>query len=169
MRREREIEVKVVIGGYLPRRRAASSLPHRNDYQNHGRYSCEVAHTAVCRPIEQGAGRALRVGSLLSSDISVSHNAVRMIVAIGMATLKVPTDGEIKTTFEGYVGAVGRVAHASNYLQEQLGQLFALVTGGPFEVAMAVWYAVPNDRTHPGVCLKLFEMLCERLRNHRRC
>ena len=41
----------------------------------------------------------------------------------------------------------GRAAHASNYLQEQLGQLFALVTAGPFEIALAVWYSVPNDST----------------------
>ncbi len=60
--------------------------------------------------------------------------------------VKVPTDEQIKVAFEAYTLAVGKVAHAWNYLHERLGQLFALLTGADRGIALAVWYSTDNDR-----------------------
>ena len=48
--------------------------------------------------------------------------------------------------FDAYVAAVGKVAHAWNYLHEQLGVLFVAVTGMERNVALANWYSVRSDR-----------------------
>lgn len=64
-----------------------------------------------------------------------------------MAVLKVPTDGEAKLHFDAYCLALGKVAHAWNYLFETLGQLFVIAAGGNPHVANAIWYAPDSDRT----------------------
>jgi hypothetical protein len=61
--------------------------------------------------------------------------------------VKWPSDDEVKTHFEAYALAVGRVAHAWNYLQEALGQLFVLVVDGNRSATLAVWYSTDSDRT----------------------
>jgi hypothetical protein len=48
--------------------------------------------------------------------------------------------------FEAYVAAVGKVAHEWNHLHEQLGMLFAILSGVKREVALAIWYSVKSDR-----------------------
>ena len=53
--------------------------------------------------------------------------------------------------FEEYALAVGKVAHAWNYLQEKLGELFVVVTGMESEIAQAVWYSSDSDRTQRGM------------------
>jgi hypothetical protein len=57
-----------------------------------------------------------------------------------------PTDNERKAAFEAYAAAVGKVAHAWNYLHEQLGKLFLVISGAEREVALAIWYSVKSDR-----------------------
>jgi hypothetical protein len=58
-----------------------------------------------------------------------------------------PTNEERKAAFEAYVAAVGKVAHAWNYLHEKLGTLFVVVSGAEKEVvALAIWYSVKSDR-----------------------
>jgi hypothetical protein len=57
------------------------------------------------------------------------------------------TDEDIKTKMEPYVMALGKVAHAWNYLQEALGQLFCAVTGLEQDNAgQAIWHSTSNDR-----------------------
>src|SRR5215472_4850499 len=58
-----------------------------------------------------------------------------------------PTDEERKAAFEAYTLAVGKVAHAWNYLHEKLGQVFWVVCGAEREIALAIWYSTHNDRT----------------------
>jgi hypothetical protein len=48
-------------------------------------------------------------------------------------------------TFDAYVAAVGRVAHAWNYLHEKLGVLFVAVSGMERNLALSIWYSVTND------------------------
>jgi hypothetical protein len=48
--------------------------------------------------------------------------------------------------FDAYVAAVGKVAHAWNYLHERLGVLFVAVTGMERNVALSIWYSVKSDR-----------------------
>jgi hypothetical protein len=57
-----------------------------------------------------------------------------------------PTEERVRAAFEAYTLAVGKVAHAWNYLHEKLGQLFAVITGADREIALAVWYSTDNDR-----------------------
>ena len=57
-----------------------------------------------------------------------------------------PSIEDIRRAFDPYVAAVGRVAHAWNYLHEKLGQLFVAVTGADRGIILAVWYSTPNDR-----------------------
>jgi hypothetical protein len=57
-----------------------------------------------------------------------------------------PTEEQVRAAFEAYTLAVGKVAHAWNYLQEKLGQLFAVITGADRAIALAVWYSTDNDR-----------------------
>jgi hypothetical protein len=47
--------------------------------------------------------------------------------------------------FDAYVAAVGRVAHAWNYLHERLGVLFVTVSGMERNVALSIWYSVKSD------------------------
>lgn len=63
-----------------------------------------------------------------------------------MATIMIPTD-DVKQKFIEYVSALGSVAHAWNYLQERLGQIFvAVMPTAPHNALLAVWYSEPNDR-----------------------
>jgi hypothetical protein len=57
-----------------------------------------------------------------------------------------PLDAAIKEKMEPYVAALGRVAHSWNRLQEDLGQLFATVTGLMDGCGLAIWHSTPNDR-----------------------
>lgn len=52
---------------------------------------------------------------------------------------------DTKKTFDAYVAAVGKVAHAWNYLHERLGVLFVAVTGMERNVALSIWYSVKSD------------------------
>jgi hypothetical protein len=45
---------------------------------------------------------------------------------------------ETKKAFEAYVAAVGKVAHAWNYLHEQLGILFVAVSGLERNVGLSI-------------------------------
>src|SRR5665213_1757972 len=65
--------------------------------------------------------------------------------------VKWPTQKELTAAFELYAVAVGRVAHAWNYLQEKFALLFVEVTGADRTLALAVWYSVSNDRTQRGM------------------
>jgi hypothetical protein len=58
----------------------------------------------------------------------------------------IPPDSEIAATFLAYAAAVGRVAHAWNYLQERLAQIFVSVTAADRSIALAIWYSTENDR-----------------------
>ena len=63
-------------------------------------------------------------------------------------TVKFPTDAEAQQAFEAYVSAVGRVAHAWNYLHEKLGRLFVcIVKAQNPNVTAAVWYSTYSDRS----------------------
>ena len=63
-----------------------------------------------------------------------------------MVTLKQATDDLVKAKMEPYVMALGKVAHAWNYLQEALGQLFCAVTGLENDnTGQAIWHSVAND------------------------
>lgn len=57
----------------------------------------------------------------------------------------VPADDDLDSAFRPYISAVGSVIHASNQLQEFLGQLFVAVTGISRDVALAVWYSSRSD------------------------
>jgi hypothetical protein len=63
-----------------------------------------------------------------------------------MATLKRVTQNAIDAKMEPYVMALGKVAHAWNYLQEALGQLFCAVTEVDMDTGQAVWHSTANDR-----------------------
>ena len=64
-----------------------------------------------------------------------------------MAVIVPPTDDEVQRQFDAYCLALGKVAHAWNYLFEKLGLLFRIVAGGNPHVADAIWYAPESDRT----------------------
>lgn len=68
-----------------------------------------------------------------------------------MAVLTVPTDDEKSRLFGAYCLSLGQVAHAWNYLFENLGGLFVIVAGGNPHVARAIWYAPDSDRTKLGM------------------
>jgi hypothetical protein len=54
---------------------------------------------------------------------------------------------EIRQRFSEHLRALGQVAHSWNYLQEQLGALFAIVLADTHNpVSLAIWYSEPNDR-----------------------
>jgi hypothetical protein len=65
--------------------------------------------------------------------------------------VRIPDDGQVKAIFEAYATAVGRVAHAWNFLQERLGRVFVAVTRIDREIAAAIWYSTENDRTQRGM------------------
>jgi hypothetical protein len=59
-----------------------------------------------------------------------------------------PTDKQVAAEFQAYTCAVGRVAHAWNYLHEKLGALFALLVNAPDRhVVAALWYSPYSDRS----------------------
>lgn len=58
-----------------------------------------------------------------------------------------PSDKEVRARFEEYTLAVGKVAHAWNYFQEKLAELFSTVSRAQRGFALAVWYSSENDRT----------------------
>lgn len=78
-----------------------------------------------------------------------------------MATIRLPTEEQIKATWEPYVAALGRVAHAWNYLQEALGHLFAQVTGFDSQISCAIWYSSNSDRTQRQMLRAAIEALPE--------
>ena len=55
-------------------------------------------------------------------------------------------EAQAAEAFEAYCLAVGRVAHAWNYLQQKLGQLFVFVTKTEPAIALSIWYSTDNDR-----------------------
>lgn len=57
------------------------------------------------------------------------------------------SDGEVKIAFETYTTALGKVAHAWNFLHERLGRLFVAVTKMDRAVALGIWYSTDSDRT----------------------
>ena len=58
-----------------------------------------------------------------------------------------PTDDQVKIAFEAYAMAVGKVAHAWNYLNEKLGILFSTILHTDPQISSAVWYSTDSDRT----------------------
>jgi hypothetical protein len=64
-----------------------------------------------------------------------------------MSIIRIPSEEEAKKAFEGYALAVGKVAHAWNYLHEKLGQLFVVISGADRQVALSIWYSNNSDRT----------------------
>ena len=78
-----------------------------------------------------------------------------------MATIRSPTEEQIKATWEPYVAALGKVAHAWNYLQEALGHLFTQVTGFGSKIPYAIWYSSNNDRTQRQMLRAAIEALPE--------
>ena len=64
-----------------------------------------------------------------------------------MVTLGHATDEAIRAKMEPYVMPLGKVAHAWNYLQEALGQLFCTVTGLADNTGPAIWHSTTNDRS----------------------
>ena len=61
--------------------------------------------------------------------------------------LATPSEELARLHFEAYALALGKVAHAWNYLFESLGRLFVPIAGGNPHVATAIWYAPDSDRT----------------------
>jgi hypothetical protein len=62
---------------------------------------------------------------------------------------KLPTTEEIDAAtaaFDPYYSAVGKVVHAWNHLQEELAQVFCVVTGLNNSVGLAIWHTVQSDR-----------------------
>jgi hypothetical protein len=66
----------------------------------------------------------------------------------GIAMAKLPSEEEISTAtaaFEPYFAAVGRVVHAWNHLQEQLGVVFCELAQLDRGAGLAIWHANAND------------------------
>jgi hypothetical protein len=63
-------------------------------------------------------------------------------------TIKIlwPTDEETRRAFEAYTLALGKVAHAWNYLHEKLARLFCVITGAEPAISLAIWYSTTNER-----------------------
>jgi len=78
-----------------------------------------------------------------------------MAAAPERPVIRYPTDKEVREAFVAYVEAVGRVAHAWNYLMETMGRLFVIVSGIDRTIAAAIWYASDNDR----VLLEIFKAI----------
>lgn len=65
-----------------------------------------------------------------------------------MATL--PTQKELdaaEKALDPYKFALGKVAHAWNHMQEQLGLLFCMVTSLDDSMGMGIWHALKSDRS----------------------
>ena len=60
--------------------------------------------------------------------------------------VKWPSDEETKTAFEAYTLALGKVAHAWNYLHENLAKLFCIMTEAERAISLAVWYSTTIER-----------------------
>lgn len=75
----------------------------------------------------------------------VAINDLSELPKPGILTL--PHEELARLHFEAYALALGKVAHAWNYLFETLGRLFVAVAGGNPHVANAIWYAPDSDRT----------------------
>jgi hypothetical protein len=60
-------------------------------------------------------------------------------------------DDAVDAKMKPYVMALGKVAHAWNYLQEALGQLFCSVTGMDNHMGQTVWHSVTSDRAQRGL------------------
>lgn len=61
--------------------------------------------------------------------------------------IRYPSQQQVQQEFDIYVNAVGRVAHAWNYLHERLGRLFVrILNASDRDVAASVWYSSYNDR-----------------------
>jgi hypothetical protein len=63
-----------------------------------------------------------------------------------MPIIRMPSDEETKKAFEGYALAVGKVAHAWNFLHEKLGQLFVVISGADRQIALSIWYSNNSDQ-----------------------
>jgi hypothetical protein len=62
---------------------------------------------------------------------------------------KLPNDEEVDAAtaaFAPYFTALGKVAHAWNHLQEEVGRLFCLVAGIDDHMGLAVWHSSKSDR-----------------------
>lgn len=68
-----------------------------------------------------------------------------------MAVVTFPTADEEKRQFEAYCLALGKVAHAWNYLHEKLGRLFATILRCDPHVTNAIWYKPDSDRIKVGM------------------
>lgn len=68
--------------------------------------------------------------------------------------VKWPTDAERVEAFEAYCLALGKVAHAWNYLHEKFAGLFAVVSATDHEIAEAIWHAVKNERSQRDMLLE---------------
>jgi hypothetical protein len=83
-----------------------------------------------------------------------------------MSILPIPADEHIRKLFEEYALALGKVAHAWNYLQEKLGELFCVVTGRQDEqIASAIWYSITSDRGQRGMLRAAIEAPGERFKH----
>jgi hypothetical protein len=63
---------------------------------------------------------------------------------------KLPTKEEIEAAqkaLEPYLLALGKVAHAWNLMQEQLGVLFCTVSSLETKMGMNIWHALKSDRS----------------------
>jgi hypothetical protein len=69
-----------------------------------------------------------------------------------------PSDEESVRVFEAYTLAVGKVAHAWNYLHEKLALLFcAVVRAEDRAVPLAIWYSTTNERAQRLMLRDAFE------------
>ena len=68
-----------------------------------------------------------------------------------MAVIKMPTEQETALAFEAYCLALGKVAHAWNYLFERIGRLFVAVIRADEGVCEAIWNSSDNDRLKIGM------------------
>lgn len=60
--------------------------------------------------------------------------------------VKWPSDEETRFAFDSYTLALGKVAHAWNYLHEQLARLFSVVVGAEPAISLGIWYSTTNER-----------------------
>ena len=63
---------------------------------------------------------------------------------------KLPTIEKIEAAekaLESYKLALGKIAHAWNHMQEQLGMLFCMVSGLDNSMGMGIWHALKSDRS----------------------
>jgi hypothetical protein len=61
---------------------------------------------------------------------------------------KLPTSAEIDAAtvaFESYFSGLGKVAHAWNHMQEELGKLFTQLSGLDLSMGMTIWHSLRSD------------------------